>query len=360
MRLVKEENVEIVYSAMKSHYENTQNWKMPLSVKEIVEIVYSAMKSNARKKGLSAKEIENLPKMDRRCIYRHLDTLMKEKPPRVIKIGRGQYTVDFAAEQINNQRKAFTRIMLSVDSHRKLRGENYRMIDGQKFDVPTNPIFGSPEEHKVFMHIEDWRLKIHNQKDIADAEANAWTNSFIDVLSYDVETGEAPLKIRPESLVTTEKKVGVNAFIFRKAMEIMLELLESLDTQSLKNEKSPIYLGDTQLMVRITFNPVDFYNVLKSYRDRFEMELNRHEVQAPSGLSGRKFQLNDTIEKHVFHEIFGDQPNKYFDRKYGELSNIKLRNALSELPNTINDQPEESNSTGKKERKFFKHVENSG
>jgi hypothetical protein len=297
MRNIKKANVELVYSAMKSHYEGNREWKKPLSFKEIEDSVDKLTL------------LKRLPKMNRRCIYRHIDTLM-EKPPRVIKVGngRGLYTIDFAREQIAKQREAFKKIMLSIDSHRELRGETTHVIHDQRVDVPTNPIFDAPETQKIYDRIEKWRLQIHGQKDIANAEAVAWISGFIEVLSYDIETGEYPLRIRPESLLTTDRKVGVNAFIFRKAMEIMLELLESLDLESLKKDKTPGFLGDTQLCVRITFNPAAFYQALKYYRDREEIRLNQKRVFIP-GMPGKQYEYGEKLKKRVFNEAFADQPN---------------------------------------------------
>jgi hypothetical protein len=285
MRDVKKANIELVYSAMKAHYERNKEWRKPLSFKDIEE-------------SLSKRNVQ----MNRRCIYRYLETLMKEKPPRVIKKGRGSYSIDFAVRQIDKEREAFTHTILYVDSHRKFRATATERINGRKMNISKNPIFRAPETKEIFKQVKKWRLQIHNQKDIARAEANAWTNSFIDVLKYNIETGEAPLKIRPESLITTDKRVGIDPLIFRKAMEIMFELLGSLDWESMRADKAAYSLGDAQLSVKITFNPVSFTQALKYYRDHAEIPLNVHK-------HGKQFELNEKLEKRVFEDVFSDQPN---------------------------------------------------
>ena len=302
MREDKRENVEIVYSAMRSLYEQRQpkDWRKSLPPKEIEAKVNNILE-------MKSLETKKQRTMHRVVVHRCLKVLMKEK--RVVKLPntRGEYTIDFAIQEAKKTCSAFTRTVLSVNNYRELKGETSQTIQGQKIDTPFCPINSAPETVSISRHIEKWRLQIHGEKDIAGAEANAWINSFINALSCEVESGDTPLKIRPDKLVSTEKRDGVNAFIFRKAMEIMLELFESLDLESLKRAKDSGLLVDAQMSVRISFNPVTFIQLLKRYRDEKEIELNRTQVQ--SEFPWKTFELNKSLNKRVFKEIFADQAN---------------------------------------------------
>lgn len=321
MRPIKRKNVETVYSAINSYYKMTNDWNKKFTFKEIQD---------------------RLPKnWDRKCIYRHLNTLMNdEKPQRVFRDSRGQYTTDFAIKRIDENRQAFTQVILSIQGPGEIKGEVTQIINGQKNLTPTiNPIEISPEKTEVFKHVAKWRQHYSKNEEIIDAEANAWTRSFINTLSYDVKTGDAPIRLRPDSLITSGEKTGLNAFIFRKAMEIMMELLESIDLETLKKEKNPSYMSDAQLSVTITFNPALFYCKLKYWRDWWERELNREEIHIP-GRGGRQFIPLEKIEKHVFYDVFKDEPNSLFvprtqpkETYFKELSNI-----AGEIPENAQDE----------------------
>jgi hypothetical protein len=292
MRKEKQQNVEIVYSAMKSLYEKTKDWKKPLSFKDIENIVNSTLEEKTPLLSRNKKP-EYKEGMNRRAIYRHLKTLLKEKPPRVFKVGdRGLYTIDYAIEQNEKERKEITRSIMSIKGCSKREG-----------------VYDSSENSLVLEYVKKWRLRTHGQKDVAQIEADIWVNSLLDALSLDIGTGEAPLIIKPGS--------GLDTFVSRKAIEIVFALLESLDLKYLEQDKTNSTLSDSQLAITIKFNPAKFLNKMRFYRDFWELKLNSDRMPkftTEAGLVCRRFDER-YLKKRIFKEIFKNQPNERFTGK---------------------------------------------
>ena len=287
MKTGKKKNVDLVYSAMKTMSNDpNRKWNDPLPFEEIQR---------------------KMKPMGRRALYRYLHILINAKPPRVFRIRRGMYIIDFAKEQYAKERKElnplFSNRLFTVDNYVEIKGRTRMIVNEHKVGIPGTPIFGFREIHDMRRRIEKSRLQLHGDKTIARSEANAFINSLVGSISCKGEASEDSLKIGPESLFTTDKNTGTDAFILVKATEIVMALLQSLRSEGLEMDDE--YLDDLQLSVTINFNLVKFIRELKYFRDVADQRLNEKKI------GHNLYKVNETYEKRIFREIFDDQPNQF-------------------------------------------------
>ena len=358
-------NQEAVYQAMRSYYEETKNWKENISVKEIhsrvnkhLRIFFHEEVRAALSKDLATKlKFENstmgiliLPeeeaphefeknvlltlnrlgikassgrgaknvlvpwsRISYRTILRCLKYLIKEE--KVIRIGKGHYTTDAAVKKREDVASAYIRV-LSIDAV-GLRGNYLTTLLGKgAMGIPFNPAYVLPEAASIFKKVYERRLCIHNDKETALAEANVWLNSFMNNVHVEIGTTGSPFKILSGRMTTSElqeigpailgavvrkrvvkREFGVDALVFQSAFEIVFQLLVNLiDIKSLKTSE------ESDIVVKVSFNPREFVRSIDAFREPVESRLNRKMVRKMGFLPTKTYLESETREKRIFSE----------------------------------------------------------
>ncbi len=252
-------------------------------------------------------------KMAYRTVLRRLKDLTREK--RVHRIGKGHYTIDAAIQKRENLASAYSEV-LSFNAA-GLRGHYATTLLGKDgIVIPFNSAHALPQTTAIFKKIYDWRLNGHKDKETAKAEANIWINSFMNTVRVEIGTTGVPFKIISGRMMTSERqeigpavlgaivgkrvskrKFGVDALVFQSATEIMFRLLTSLiDLESLKA------FGDSDIVVKVSFNPLEFLRSMNNLKEPFESRLNRQMVRKWGVLPSKTYLEPETRKKRVFSE----------------------------------------------------------
>jgi hypothetical protein len=365
MRQDRKRNQEIVYQAMASFYEETQKWTEDLSTKEVVTRVDVSLRSILREEVREAlpKEIAGQVRladtisgllilsnhkiihefmrkvlislnqfnvsvrsegqdkhflvpwreMDYRVILRHLENLKAEG--KIERVKRGRYTIDTAVQKRQSLALEYHKV-LSI-SAAELRGHYASTLLGKEdLVIPFDPAYALPQAASLFKKVYDRRFSRHKDKKIAKAEANIWLNSFMRNVCIEIGSTGAPFRVMSGKMVTSERQeigpallgamigkriskrsYGVDALMFQSATDIMFRLLTDLiDPDSLKA------FGDSDIVVRISFNPLKFLRTMSNLEEVFEMRLNRQMVRKWGVFPTKTYLEPETKKKRVFSE----------------------------------------------------------
>lgn len=273
----------------------------------------SRFKANVPEDGQNRHFLIPWKKMSYRIVLRHLENLRNEG--RVQRFSRGQYNIDLAVQKRQSLASMYRKV-LSINA-RELKGNYTTTLLGKEgMIIPFNPVYLLPQTTSLFKIIYHWRSREHKDKDTAKAEANIWINSFMNNVSVEIGSTGAPFGIRSGKMVTSERqeigpallgamigkrvskrKYGVDALVFQSATEIIFRLLTNLiDPESLKS------FGDSDIVVKISFNPIEFLRTMSNLKEPFEMGLNREMVRKWGILPSKTYLEPETRKKRVFSD----------------------------------------------------------
>ena len=248
-----------------------------------------------------------------RTILRCLKDLMKEE--KVFRMGRGHYTIEATVKKREEQASTYKKVF-SINAA-GLRGNYLTTLLGKgAMGIPFNPAYVLPETASIFKKIYEQRLGIHNDKETALAEANIWLNSFMKNVHVEIGTTGSPFEIIPGRMTTKElqeigpaimgamvrkrvlkRKFGADALVFQSAFEIMFQLLANLiDIKSLKTFEG------SDIVVKVSFNPREFFRSADELREQFESRLNRKMVRKWGFLPTKTYLEPETRKKRAFSE----------------------------------------------------------
>jgi hypothetical protein len=309
MREDRKRNQEFVYQTMESYYKETQKWTEDLTIGEVQSRVNVTLRLLHEEVGQILPKEVPWKKMGYRVVLRHLGNLAEEG--RVRQTRRGRYTIDVAVQKRQNIASEY-RQLLSINAA-ELSGHYSSTLLGKKgLIIPFNPAYALRQTALLRRKIYERRLSRHGDEEVAKAETDIWIDSFMNSVNVEIGSTGAPFSFLSGKMMTTERQemgpallgaiagkriskkgYGVDALVFQSATEIMYRLLTDLiDPESLKA------FGNSDVVVKICFNPLKFLQTKNNLKEPFEMKLNSKPVRK-LGLFPTKTRLISETKKRV-------------------------------------------------------------
>ena len=271
-----------------------------------------------------------------RTIDRFLRYEVDSRTPRVFQISRGRYRTDVATKDLIDKNKQ-VQSLLKLGVH-DLRGKSQPSFLGFKGrQIPIN-IIGFTEGYKnIRKRVVKNRLRVHNNKSMADGEADVYLSSFMRSLNIKINSTDPHSSLLRGNMISnirsdlsksfiehktgvrlSELKLGSDAIVFESALKIMHEVCNELVDFNIVDST----LG-TKVEVTISIDIPEFLNAFYN-RCRLALEYENKRVYEDL-MNERIYKMwRDVEEKNdqVANE-FNELLTKFFDELNDAFKNTK-------------------------------------